>query len=242
MMRASATYRRILKTAIDLFPSARPLLSNRARWIIALSSPIAEEVKTQTYFRQAIERLVRKLYSGVIGGEFVDEMAKLIQSQLTQAYKYALRDEGVKMDDQFAHHMESLIFSQFEFVDQYFHDIINAFVEDEPIEPLMARAALWANRYSETYNEALREIARRFGKKMIWTLGKTETHCETCEALNGIVAFHSDWERFGFRPQSAPNAMLDCGGWRCDCSLTPTNNRRTRDSAKALAAIAAQRR
>jgi hypothetical protein len=28
-------------------------------------------------------------------------------------------------------------------------------------------------------------------------------------------------------PQNAPNDSLECGGWKCDCSLTPTDARRT---------------
>ena len=58
---------------------------------------------------------------------------------------------------------------------------------------------------------------------LVWRLGRTEQHCSTCFALNGTVASATDWVISGIRPQAAPNARLECGGWRCDCSLDVTD-------------------
>ena len=67
-------------------------------------------------------------------------------------------------------------------------------------------------------------------QRMKWELGETEEHCETCAALNGIVAFAREWETLGVHPQDAPNNKLECGGWQCGCTLTPTSQRRTSDA------------
>ena len=61
---------------------------------------------------------------------------------------------------------------------------------------------------------------------MVWVYGETE-HCETCRQLNGIVARATEWQRIGVRPQNAPNGLLDCGGWNCQCAINPTTQRRT---------------
>ena len=61
-------------------------------------------------------------------------------------------------------------------------------------------------------------------------MGATEEHCATCAALDGLVAYAVDWERSGVKPQNPPNGALECGGWRCDCSLVPTKERATNNA------------
>jgi hypothetical protein len=218
------------------YPAVRAALTPRARWVVAMRQPA--EYKTAEFMQRTIESLVRGVYGGFVGGEFIDIMANLIQGQLTQAYNRALADEGLVMDEDFAADLERLILAQFDYVDQYFRDIVDARIDGTPIEPLIVRASLWANRYNETYSEAQMAIAKRFGGKMIWMLGATEEHCPTCAALNGIVAFATEWETAGFRPQNAPNDLLACGGWRCDCSLTITEKRRSPKALDTLLDIA----
>jgi hypothetical protein len=96
---------------------------------------------------------------------------------------------------------------------------------------MLARAELWANRYTDTVNIAILTTKEQ---KLVWNLGATEEHCETCAALNGIVAWASEWELANVHPQSPPNDLLECGGWKCDCSLEPTEKRR---SPKALTTL-----
>ena len=95
-----------------------------------------------------------------------------------------------------------------------------------------SRVDIWANRYPETENRARMHFGGK--QRLEWVLGATEKHCSTCAALNGIVAFAEEWEESGVQPQSPPNGALECGGWQCDCSLVPTDRRR---SANALTRI-----
>jgi hypothetical protein len=69
-------------------------------------------------------------------------------------------------------------------------------------------------------------IAAHYGQRMMWVYGDAD-HCSTCEQLNGIVAYASEWETLGVKPQSPPNPLLQCGGWRCKCSLRVTDRRRS---------------
>jgi len=61
----------------------------------------------------------------------------------------------------------------------------------------------------------------------LWVFDDTAEKCDTCLALNGIVAYAWEWETAGFRPQSPPNALLTCGGWHCECELRHTEKRRS---------------
>ena len=205
-----------------------PFVPAKARWICAIPSVY----KTYDYFLSELTRMVKNVYNGFSGGDFIDSMASLVNGQLTQAYNNAWIDEGyaLPLPDYLAASLEAMVLGQFDFVDQYYRDIVDAKIDQTPIDPLLARVSLWANRYNEAYNEAIRLITVNSGGNLIWKLGQTEEHCHTCFNLNGIVARAIEWEQLGVRPQGAPNTRLECGGWRCDCSLEPTDQRRTRDA------------
>lgn len=215
----------LLVQAVNLVPDVLPYLSNKARW--AMYKPA--EYKTFDYMLSVITGLVRGVYSGLVGGQFIDSMANLISGQLTQAYRQAYEDEGYTdfiLPAYLSSSLETMILNQYGFVDQYYRDIVDARVDGTPIDPLLQRATLWATRWNEAYNEAIRLIAKENGGNLVWVYGDTD-HCTTCLSLNGIVASAKDWDMLGVKPQNAPNNNLECGGWRCQCSLQPTDKRRS---------------
>lgn len=213
-------------------PSIVPLLGTKARYIAA--APIA--FKTYDYFEKELTRMVKNLYAGFTGGEFIDILAGLIQGQINQAVDFAWRDAEVRADvpQYLREYADDMILAQFDYVDGFYRDIVDARIDETPIDPLLARCALWANRWNEAYDRATSLIVQAMGGKQVWKLGATERHCETCAALDGIVAYASEWDELGVHPQGAPNELLECGGWRCDCSLTQTDARR---SPKAFESI-----
>lgn len=224
----------VIKSTVRFYPEIVPHLLGRARWIAYSVGGHKVEgdypIKTYDYFLTVLERLVRSVYSGLLGGEFIDIMANLIQGQIMQAYEQAWLDEGnlLPLPDFLQKAAESKILGQFDYVDQFFRDIVDAKIDGTSIEPLIARARLWANRFNEAYSDAMAKIVLELGGKLVWKLGQTEEHCETCAALDGVVDYAVEWESRGLHPQNAPNPHLDCGGWRCDCSLLPTDSRRSR--------------
>lgn len=215
----------IIKVTVKRFPEIVPQLEGRARWIAVMYS----DHKTYDYYLQQLERLIRSVYNGNLGGDFIDVMANLISGQLNQAFEQAWKDEGTEEDipDYLTTAAEDLILSQYDYVDQLYRDIVDARVDETPVESLLSRAPLWAQRWTEAYNQAVALIIAEMGGNLVWELGATEDHCPECAALNGIVARASEWEELGVKPQNAPNDLLTCGGWRCDCSLTPTDKRRS---------------
>ena len=214
-----------IKQAVKIAPEVRALLSNQARFAFHSKAPY----KTQEYFLEQIERNVSQLYAGNIGGEFIDLMANLISGQLYDAYYQAWKDEGTGGDfpDYLDKAYQDAVSAQYAFVDQYYRDIVDAKIDGTPIEPLLARAELWATRWNEAYNDGMKLITLDGGGNLIWELGATEQHCSTCAALDGKVMSAKEWDAIGVTPQAAPNNSLECGGWKCDCSLSPTDARRT---------------
>jgi hypothetical protein len=212
-----------VRAIIAHFPAVVPHLSRQAR--IAFS---IDDAKTYDYFLKQVERLVRSLYRGDIGSDFVFTMTNLISGQLRQAFTQAWTDEDGRGDlpPYLTDALESMMAGQLEHIDAFYRAIIDAKVDGTPIDPLLARAALWANQYNSAYNEAARLIVLEGGGNLVWRYGDAE-HCPECAALNGIVARASEWDSLGVKPQSPPNPLISCGGWRCRCSLTPTDQRRS---------------
>lgn len=215
--------RQAIETAVKRYPAVLPHLSADVFEALGL--------KTYDYMLANISRMVSNVYTGNMGGEFVDIMGALIRGQIRQAYTTAYAEAGFSdaLPDWLQADMEAMQTEQasFDFIYKYYQDIIDARVDGLPLQPLLDRVPLWANRYNEAVSRANMTIQAQLGGRLMWKLGATEEHCATCAALNGIVAFATEWELSGVRPQSAPNERLECRGFRCDCSLEPTEKRRS---------------
>jgi hypothetical protein len=250
-----------VRALVARFPAVVPHLKGRARWVVFteitktidpvdggyyIPKSIAynpwlrfRDIKTQEYFIRQIERLVTHVYNNQMGGEFIDIMANLISGQLTQAFRQAWADEDGEGDlpAYLSAELERMILSEYDHVDQFFRDIVDARIDETPITPLLVRAGLWAQRYTDAYEQARHLITMANGGNEEWVLGATEAHCPECSALNGIVARASEWDQLGVHPQQPPNPVISCGGWKCDCERRPTEKRRTPKAFDRIIAI-----
>lgn len=204
------------------------------------------ELKTVEHFVRTLSSMTRQLYRGELSEyDFVNQMATLIQEQLTRAWNEGMRqndlDPQEEMKPEWANMLQELILNEFIYVDQFAADIVATSRANNGDEAkwggLLSRAEMWANRYNETVNTAVRVTKEQ---KLRWDLGQTEKHCNLCSKLNGIVAFSSEWEELGVHPQDPPNSNIECGGWNCDCKFTPTTERRTRDAYNRILAVSGQ--
>lgn len=212
-------------------PDIIPLLAGRARWVAEATRPQA--YKSQEFFLAAIIRMVRNVYYGILGGDFIDVMANLISGQITDAYQQAWMDDGgyLPVPPYLDQAIQNDVLIQYDYVDRYYRDIVDARVDKTPLEPLLARAQLWANQWNASYNNALLVMRAENGGNLVWVEGDTKDKCQTCLSLNGIVASAADWIASGYQPQGG---MLDCGGWNCQCALEPTDQRRSRNFRQRL--------
>jgi len=216
-----------IREAVAQVPQVKPLLSSKARYILACA-PI--EYKTYDYYLNQLNGLVRGVYENNLGGDFITIMANLISGQLTQAYQQAFEEQGFTdfvLPEYLSSSLEAMILGQYDHVDKFFRDIVDARIDETPIAPLLVRAQLWAQRWTEAYNEAVRLITVNSGGNLEWIYAPEKEHCPECESLNGIVMWASEWDLIGVKPQNAPNSALTCGGWKCGCALVPTDKRRS---------------
>lgn len=236
-----------LRTVIKSYPAVVPYLKGRARWVAyglvmqemgwGLDYHPEYQNKTVEFFQSTLERMVTNVYESRLSGEFIDIMANLISGQLTQAYTQAWSDEGEEGGDlpsYLSTSLEDMILNQFDFVDQYYRDIVDARVDETPIDPLLARAALWAGQWDTAYKQAQELIRLENGGNLEWVKGETEHGCNTCASLDGIVMSAREWQELDVHPRGYPNNKLECQGGgpanHCDCTLEPTDKRRSPDA------------
>jgi hypothetical protein len=217
--------------------------SNQIEPPLDLQLRACDAIKSLPFFTKTIQRLVRTLYDGFIGGEFVDILKNLVSGQMRKAYAEAWKEDGTggPMPEYLTKAAADLASEQAQYVDGFYKAIVDARTEKTSIEPLKVRGDLWANRFNQAKNDAEAMIAEQNGGKLKWELGATEEHCATCAELNGKVAYAVEWNLLGLHPQGAKNDLLECGGWQCDCSLIPTDERKTTRSLTVLQGIAARR-
>ena len=219
-----------------------PVLKATALWCIQnnidipsdIMTGIARIFKTVDWYERAMWSLVKDLYRGEIGiPEFETTMIDIIQNQLRRAWNEGMRSLGLDPEADmillWEMALQDIMAQELVYVDPLAYEIVNAAGLGNDIEQFRSRVSLWANRYTDVTNQA-RSICAEAGQKMQWKEGDTDKKCSTCLALDGIVAFESEWEALGVYPQRPPNQLLECQGWKCKCELQPTNQRRSPDA------------
>lgn len=216
------------------------------RAVLTRVIPVLEEWMARKSYDQYRDRLWRamvRLFNGGRGATFDGSFARSIDQQLTVAWNEGADDVGVAPDEMTREDMDILdgiIRNENDFINRIAGEIqVDAaagMTREDFDRQYGNRADLWANRWNETVNRA--RIVFGGKKKLQWKLGATEKHCQTCNSLNGIVAYATEWDEARFQPQAPPNPLLECEGWRCGCTLMPTTARRTARALDRLLTIA----
>lgn len=238
-----------IKAVILRHPEAVDYLDGSARNIADVF--LSPEVKSFEFFLKTLRSSVRKVYNGDMGGEFIDILADLLQGQLTRAWDEGLKEAGYEPDEASDAERDRLILREYDFVDGFYRAIIDARVDQTPLDPLLARAEIWANRYDDVRNQAIiwatpEQDDEGSPQMMVWHYNPEKEHCDQCASLNGIIASLSEWRVSGYHPYAdwdgnLPNEYLGCGGWRCGCELLPTGEPRNVPDNISLIDYIAQR-
>lgn len=205
----------------------------------AFPTLINPDVKQNTVdaFTRTMWMAVKTLYNTRAAFDFESTMLDLIDVQYHKAWNEGLRTAGLSPKDDMTPDMEAIlqdaILSEINFVPGFAQEVSAASVKNSGYDQFRNRVGMWANRYNQIVELAIRTVTDA-GQKLIWLLGEAEDHCESCSMLNGKVAFKSEWDQAGLHPQNAPNPMLQCKGWRCTCELAPTDQRRSPHVLTAL--------
>jgi len=203
---------------------------------------VIEAVKTLAAFDRQLWSYSLDLFRGGDSGAFVDGFASSISNQLRRAWREGAGAVGVApadMSEDDIAHLQATIDNEHNYVLDLAQAIEDAGKSGETLDQFRTqfrpRIELWSNRYTEVVNDAKVWFGDK--QRLKWVYGDTE-HCDTCASLNGIVAYASEWKQSGLRPQNPPNDLLECGGWRCQCKLETTTDKRSPDALGTLMDIA----
>lgn len=188
-------------------------------------------MKTTNAYELHVWGYMRDYFAGEVNAfGFIDLMAAEIENQLWRGWREGAEVMGVYPED-FTDDdnviIESMIVNEQNYLDGIAGDI-EAFIaegdhtDEEFNARFRQRSVLWARGYQTAADQAKLHFGDK--ERMEWVLGSSEESCETCLALNGIVAWAREWEEAAVMPGGS---MLACGGWQCHCTLNKTDKRRT---------------
>lgn len=183
--------------------------------------------KTAATFRFQFEAAIRGLWNGSLSPINATTAAEsAIRRHLTQAAIEGAAECGISQDEWTTEEWAAVnlfILNQFHYLPGYLSDVMsNSQANGGDLTPLLVRAELWINQYGAMQVQ-MKSLACG-NRKMIWVLGGTEDHCETCSFYAGKVYRNSTWNKYLEPHDLLPHGSgLACGGHRCDCDLQPTD-------------------
>jgi len=178
-------------------------------------------------YRRSLRDNVRGLWSGSIDyDQFWEAMTATIQRRLPQAWYEGAKDCGVLPADLSPEErmaLQQAIVNEMGFITKFADDIMaRSKVGGGKLQPLLTRVDRWAARYVDLQSRA--RLMACEDQKLMWTMGPTKEHCNSCLRLSNKVKRASYWRRVNVYPQSPPNPNLECDGFGL-CQLLPTEER-----------------
>lgn len=177
-------------------------------------------------YRTALRAAIRALWTGAVDYYgFYDMMDSAVRRHTTRAFLDGARECGIREDE-----LSEAERQRIDGFVMYERIWINGFAEaieagskenGGQLGPLFSRAEIWIGRY-EGVVAAARAMACA-DKKLKWTLGAAE-HCRSCLKLDGKVKRGSYWHERGILPRVHGAWYLECRGFRCQCTLEPTDD------------------
>jgi len=209
--------------------SGYPAIITAIKWLSV------QGIKTEVFMERTVENLVKDLYnSEITKDQFDGRMFDLIDDQMRRAFNEGMRANGLDpadITDAWKEIYQNKTLSQVEFIDKFSNDILTGAGNEVDIKQYLDRVDMWSNQYPAMVQEA--KLTTAYPKdNYIWKLGATEEHCSTCATLDGQIHSAQWWLDSGYHPGQPPNGALECGGWRCDCSLEYTDEPADEDKEK----------
>ena len=181
------------------------------------------EIKSAESFAKNIRVAVRGLWTGDFDFmAFVDNMTSAIFKGYEQAWQEGAAQCGMAVADRTAAEQQRLdreVNSDLGHVPGLADFIaLNSKANGGKLGASLSRAELWANRYN--FVVGIAQQVSCADMKYMWVVGPTD-HCRDCATYDGRIYRGSTWAAVGAQPQSR---RLECGGYRCQCSLVPVTS------------------
>lgn len=177
-------------------------------------------------YRSSLRAAIRGLWLGVLDpDQFWKAMSLAIKTHLRKAWLSGAKECGIAADE--LSQAEVLALQEaidYEYI--WIGGLANTIIENSKarggkLTPLFTRIEIWIGRWEGVRSKALTMACA--DRKLKWVVGPTE-HCRSCLALNGKVKRASWWNENGMLPRVHDAPYLACHGFRCQCTLEPTDD------------------
>lgn len=188
--------------------------------------------KTAGRYRQALRANVRALWLGQWSlTDFYTSMAGSIARNFDNAWTEGAAKFGITRDERTEEEQQRLrleVNLETSYVMAFGADIANnSKANGGLLYPFLDRVDLWVNSYERIVS--LAGVLAAKDAKGEWVYGDTVEHCPSCMGYQGRVYRNSVWEKYLEPYDLMPKGKgLSCGGWNCDCMITPTDKPITR--------------
>lgn len=206
---------------------AEKILAALEAEIVARGGRLADiKIYTAGKYGDEIRKNAAAYWQEGVAGSFISRMNQTIKFGLRDAWSLAADDLGIAPDEITPEELkerDAIITEEQSHVRDllaYLKELAND--RTRKLSDADARLDLWAERFGDMQNKAKLILGR--DTRLEWVYGDTE-HCNSCARLNGIVKRASFWVKHGVQPGNPPNEKLECGGWRCQCNLVPSESR-----------------
>lgn len=188
--------------------------------------------KKASNFADQLTNIVTGIYKGTLNSvSGILAINTVINTHFKQAWEGGMAKFGLSLEDMTPEEnvrLQHEIGVQAQYIGNYVYDIRQAADNGKPLSSVLYRVALWENAYYSIYNIAASMAAA--DQPAYWKLGQTEDHCGTClhYSQQGVHRM-SIWRKYlvpvGHMPRQIDGGNKECGGWRCDCDLEPTDEK-----------------
>lgn len=199
-----------------------PLLAATRDIAAALAVPVRKSADGEVdAYAGELERFVNQGLSGDM--DLLDlrrAHRALLEEYGPAVYIASLEDCGVPEEDMTGEDDDAIsgwVTDQKGYVSDFAQAVIDARGDDLAAEAVRGRVDTWAA--SARALATLACMSAKQNQAVTWKYGETEAHCSTCASLNGKRHRMSWFIERDYIPQQ-PGAAMECGGWRCLCTLT----------------------
>ncbi len=147
-------------------------------------------------------------------------MRHLVKQAVEDAYFEGLKEGGIspdEMDEEDAQNIVQLNLTQQDYITAFVRSIREARDDRAAQRDILDnRIDLWTASIAAAGQAGLNSA--KANEMVVWRLGATEEHCSTCNQLNGQSHRRKWFVSKNYLPRT-PGAALECGGFKCQCTL-----------------------
>lgn len=173
-------------------------------------------------YRKSLRAVTRSYFAGdVTRGNFEQAVGDAIRVDAEFAFDEGLKEGGAGLDEiseQEQSYLDDWIANQLGFVGGLADALEAAKGNKAAQRDFYTRLDMWADSMNTLAMTGKGfASADQMGQ---WKLGETEQHCSTCSRLDSGAPHRVSWFiKRGYIPRQNGSESLECGGWRCDCSI-----------------------